>query len=290
MSVPLSPPERIDVVVLAYDGSETSAVAVPVAARLAHRLDARIHLVSTVAKEDDKADRGAQLAALDLGDRVVERTVSIDLDPAGEIHETARRLPNAVVCMGTHGRGRSAALVGSVASDVIARGHDPVVLVGPFVGDDPRHDERAYRGVMACVDETPPSAAIVPIAQRWADLLDEPFRVATVAEPVPPPVRVGAVEERRFGPDGDVAAFLQRLIEPVERAGHPAEAVAIYDPISAADGVAVYLDDHPQYLLAVSSHARAGISRLVFGSQAAAIVHRSRAPVLVVPRPDARPS
>jgi nucleotide-binding universal stress UspA family protein len=285
----LTAPERIDTIVLPYDGSELSALAVPVARRLAQRLGAAIHLLSTVAKEEDKETREADLAGVELGDRPVRRTVVVDLDPAGEIHETVRRLPNAVVCMGTHGRGRSAALIGSVASDVLARGHDPVVLVGPFVGSDPRHAESDYRGVMCCVDETPASAALLPLGLGWADLLDEPFTVATVAEPVPPPVRSDAVEERRFGPDGDVKAFLAQLLAPLQDDGAEVEGVAIYDPISPADGVVTYMEDHPQYLLVVSSHAREGIARLVFGSTAAAIVHRSRAPVLVAPRPDARP-
>lgn len=49
----------------------------------------------------------------------------------------------------------------------------------------------------------------------------------------------------------------------------------------------VYLLDNPAFHLVVSSHARTGLSRIVFGSAAAAIVHHNTAPVLVVPRPDA---
>jgi nucleotide-binding universal stress UspA family protein len=294
MTLPLTVPERVQTILVAYDGSEPSALAVPVAARLANRLGADIHLLSTVAKEEDEAGRAAELATLErdsaLAGRVVACTVAVDLDPAGEIHEALRRLPDAVVCMGTHGRGRSAALIGSVASDVIARGHDPVVLVGPFVGDDPRHQASDYRGMLACVDETPASAAILPIAARWSHLLDEPLKVATVAEPVPPSARADAVEHRRFGPDGDVTAFLARVVEPLEDAGEHVEAIAVFDPISPADGIVLYTEENPAWMLTVSSHARQGISRLVFGSVAAAIVHRSRAPVLVVPRPDARPS
>jgi nucleotide-binding universal stress UspA family protein len=82
--------------------------------------------------------------------------------------------------------------------------------------------------------------------------------------------------------------FLDSLVAPHRQQGHKVEALALYDPISPASGLEVYLRDNPATLVIVASHARTGPTRLVFGSEAAAIVRRSPSPVLVVPRPDAR--
>jgi nucleotide-binding universal stress UspA family protein len=185
--------------------------------------------------------------------------------------------------MASHGQGRSAAVVGSVATEVVARGHDPLVIVGPHPDGHP-----AGHGVAVAVDDSPASAALLPIGVGWAGLLGEPLTVTTVAEPVPPPLRPDHPARRRFGPDGDVEAFLEGLVAPLRQEGHKVEALALYDPVSPASGLDLYLRDNPATMAVVASHALTGPTRIVFGSEAAAIVRRSPSPVLVVPRPDAR--
>lgn len=273
----------IDVVLVPVDGSESSARALPVASELARRLDAEVHVLSAVVKEQDLEHREKELAALDLPDgRALRRTVVLDPDPVHAIHDALLLNGPAVACMATHGRGRSAALVGSVATEVVARGHDPLVLVGPLVGD--RRGPAV--GVVTCVDDTPASAALIPLALGWARRLVQPLEIVTVAEPVPPSVRDGSFH-RHFGPEGDVEAFLKELLArvPIDE-GSPVSAVALYDPISPAEGVHSYLyrRDDPAALVVVSSRARTGVSRFVFGSVAAAVVHHSPSPVMVIPR------
>ncbi len=56
----------------------------------------------------------------------------------------------------------------------------------------------------------------------------------------------------------------------------------VYDPISPADGVRRYLDEHPAGLVAVTTHARTGLRRVLLGADAANIVHASTAPNLVI--------
>jgi nucleotide-binding universal stress UspA family protein len=279
----IQPPTSVDTVLVPVDGSRFSVIALPVALALADRLGAEIQLFSAVDTVEEVAEREGELAEIRPSGRQVSHSVLVDRDPAGAIHEALRRRSRAVVCMASHGRGRSAALVGSVASDVVVRGHDPLIVVGPSISD-----ELKGAGVLACVDETAASAALIPIALRWSSLLGEPLIVTTVAEPVPPPLRDGPVH-RRFGPRGAVGAFLESLVAPVRGAGPEVEALAIYDPISPAEGVRSYLEEQPVALVIVSSHARTGMARIAFGSVAASIVHHSPSPVLVVPRPDARP-
>jgi len=270
--------EPIETVLLPMDGSRLSLRAVPAALHLAGRLGAVVELLSAVKAEDEVPHRQAELEEIDLPGVRVERSVVIDADVAAAIHRELRRLGRAVACMATHGRGRSAALVGSVATEVVARGHDPLVLVGSGYEAD-----RRGRGVIAWVDDHPESAAVLPVAVLWGSRLAEPVMVGTVAEPVPEPVG-GGPERRLFGPDGDVGAFLERLVEPLRARGHQLGTVPVFDPIRPAEGIRSYLHEHPAELSVVGTRARSGLSRIVFGSEAAHIVHACPDPVLVVPK------
>jgi nucleotide-binding universal stress UspA family protein len=180
--------------------------------------------------------------------------------------------------LASHGRGRTAAFIGSVATDVVARGHDPVVLVGPMVDTRP-----ARCGVVACVDGTPASGAVLDVAVRWAQLLDEPLVVMTVAEPVPPPLGGGAVR-RRFGPNGDVDTWLELLTAPARETLGAVDTAAVYDPIGPVAGARSFLGDRLPSLAVIASRAYTGLPRLIHGSVAFGIVFQSPSPVLVVPR------
>jgi nucleotide-binding universal stress UspA family protein len=275
-------PDAVDVVLVPFDGSELAELALPVATQLAARLGAEVQLFSAVPTEDDVGKREAELAGIDLpGSRVV-RLVVVDRDPPAAIHRALHDLDRATCVMATHGRGRSAAVLGSVADDVLARGGDPVVLVGPLVDYRLRSE-----GVVACVDETPESTTVLPAALTWARLLGEPLVVLTAAEPVPPEIAVGPVR-RSFGPDGDVDAYLRRVARPLRGQGVDVQTKAVFSVIGPAAGVRAYIRAHPAVLVAVSSRVRRGLSRLAFGSVAAEIVRNSDSPVLAVHRPDSR--
>jgi len=282
----MNPPASVSAVVVPVDGSSLSCRAIPVGIALARRLEATLHLFSAVPTADDVDERDAALADLlaGIGDLPSTRTVVVDPDVPGAIHEELRRLKPALGCMATRGRGRSAALFGSVVVETLARAHDALVLVGPFVGDGPKPGHEP-RGLMVCVDSSPWSSCLVGISVAYAQRLGEPLVIATVAEPVPEPVRPHP-GHRRFGPDGDVEEFLAALAAPVAGEGVDVSTLAIWDPVSPADGVAHHLRDHPALLAMVGSRARTGVARLAFGSVATSIVLHSRSPVFVIPRRD----
>jgi nucleotide-binding universal stress UspA family protein len=241
-----------------------------------------VHLFSAVERADEVAGRLEQLRATAraLDDVSVDCEVVVDLDPAGAIHEAIKRIGDAMACMTSHGRARSAALLGSVATEVLARGHDPLILVGQLFDE-----EREGTGIDAAIDETPGSVPVAVAARHWAEMLGEPLTVLTVAEPVPPPVAAGP-PRRRFGPDEDVDLFLRHFVHKTLGPDADVETKAVYDPISPSVGLCTYMEDHPSWLLAVGSRARVGIERLVFGSVAAATVRCCVVPMLVVPRTD----
>ena len=268
----------IDTVLVPLDGSEFARTAVPAATRLATRLDAAIHLLSAVESLDDAGERVADLEQLEVPGPPVRRTVVVDRDPAAAIHETLRRMPAGIACMATHGRGRATALIGSVATDVVARGHD-IVLVCPYIDQ-----ARRTADVVVCVDDSPASAGLVTVGLDWADRLGERLVVLTVAEEVQP-TPTDEPPQRRFGPDGDVKGFLEELVQPARAAGRTVETMALYNPIGVWQGLYRHLSAAPATLLVVNSRVRPPPMRLVFGSVATTIVRHSPVPVLVEPRP-----
>jgi nucleotide-binding universal stress UspA family protein len=274
----------VDAIVVPLDGSAFAERALPVAAQLAGRLRVDIHLLSVVRHRDEVEQREALLDAVELPGHRLHRLVLIDDDPAAAIHEALHRIPDGVCCMASHGRGRSAALLGSVATELLARQRDPLVLVGPMIGDLTTWiDPDGFRvGIVTCVDDSPDLAGLMPTALAWCDLLDQSALLVTVAEPVPPPLD-DRPERRRFGPPGDVADFLEFLAAPLRAQGHEVGTHVVWDPVSPASGLRDFLREHPTPLVIAGSHGRTGLARVVLGSVAAAIVHQSPAPVLIVP-------
>ena len=117
------------------------------------------------------------------------------------------------------------------------------------------------------------------MGRRPGNVLD----VVTVAEPSLPPVRPDATWHRRQGPEEDADAYAARLGEKWKDVAAEVGTEVVYDPISPADGLRTYLDGSPAGLVAVTTHARTGLRRVLLGADAANIVHASTAPTLVVP-------
>jgi len=215
----------------------------------------------------------------------------VDTDFAAAVHRCAAQLESCLICLSTHGRGRIAGIViGSTARDIIERSNQPVVVAGPYVVDPDTESETAIRplGVdhlVVCVDGTPASELGLPVAAAWANALAMKLTLVTVAEPCPPPVRIGAPWRRHHGPNEDADEYVRRLGEQWALAAPGLDTFVVYDPISAAAGMEDYLAAHPTGLVAVTSHLHRRFAHAVFGSRAADIVRTSTAPALVIPAP-----
>jgi nucleotide-binding universal stress UspA family protein len=266
-------------IVVGLDGSPYSERSLLAAVPLAERLGARLFLFSAVTSEDEANERLDRLSALRPRRVPTDMDVLPDPDPADAIELLLRDLGDAVACIASHGRGRSATLFGSVAAELLSRNRHPIIIVGPgFMR------ERVGNGVVACVDEHPASAQILPIALHWSEMLGDSLTAITVAEPVLPPLTPGAAPHRTFGPDGNVEQFVEEVVAPLRTRASRIDARAVYDPISPASGLRHYLRDHPAALVAVGGRLRHGFKRSALGSISAAMIRQSFAPTLVVPR------
>jgi nucleotide-binding universal stress UspA family protein len=284
---------RIAHVLVPLDGSDFGDAAVPTARALASRFGARLHAISVAETEAEveglRAHATALLGADSDGDDVQVVTGG---HPVDAIERRAAELAGCLVCLATHGRGRVAsAVIGSVARSLLQRTEAPMVAVGPHVGGRETSSPTSPSAVLsvarlvACVDGSPFSEALLPAASAWAAALGMSLTILTVAEPINPPMRADGKWIRRHGPDTDADEYITRLVREWQRAGPDTSGQVVYDPISPADGLTAHLREHPAGLVAVNSHARSGLRGLLFGSTAASIARTSVAPTLVVPPP-----
>ena len=293
MTSPDSPiPAETDVrhVLVPLDGSEFSLAAMPTGRALAERFGAELHTISVV-EEGDEADRLAALGSAVLGASTGDERARVVRGGGvtDGILARAEELGGCVVCLSTHGRGRlSGAVIGSVARELVQRSPQPVVALGP-VGDLPNWTRTprwppplSESRMVACVDGSPTSESVLPVAAGWARALGMSLTILTVTEDAPPPMR----PERRTSPYGesaDAADYVDDLARRWKATVPDVDGRVLRDPIGPAGALRAHLDEEPAGLVALTSHARAGLQRVLLGAAAASIVHISPAPCLVVP-------
>jgi nucleotide-binding universal stress UspA family protein len=219
-----------------------------------------------------------QLEGLALGSgaecRVVEGLA------AAEILHTARQESCDLIVMGTHGRGGiSRLLLGSVAEDVLRQSLCPVLAVKPPGLQNLRSEAATPAGSGAA------AASLFPVILHptdFSDLSRHAFDVAcaltrrggrVIVLHVVESVRVAsegydeALDERlrRFLPDDPSIRVEFQLCE-----GDPAEEILRMASTTRCD------------LIAVGTHGRTGLDRLLLGSVAEAVLRRATCPALIV--------
>jgi len=282
---PVDPPSYRHVLV-PLDGSDLAEAALPVAEALADRFGAELVAVSVAAPT--YAEQTREFVADRLDDawgarlRVVESN-----DIVAAITGVADELGDTLVCMSSHGRGRvGGAVIGSVAKEVLEATGAPVVMVGHGVLE--RHGADGYAPLgsgrlVACVDGGEESEQVLPPAAGFATALGLRLSVVTVAEPSPPPVRDDVPWHRHHGPDRDADQYIEELAQRWRSVVPDLSAQVVYDPIGPGRGIEAHLRGEPADLVAVTTHARTGLERVLLGSGAANVIQHSTAPVLVVP-------
>lgn len=186
-------------------------------------------------------------------------------------------------------------LIGSVARAVLQLSNSPVIAVGPqadrpgaLVGRPRRRpaswpEPLSVGGVVACVDGSRESEAVLPVAARWAASLDMGLEILTVAEDATP--TVGGERPNRFGPTAP-GEYVEELAKRWRHVVANTAGEVVFDPIGVAAGLRRRLAAQLAGLVAVTTHGHTGLDRVRLGATAADIVRTSTAPALVVPLPE----
>ncbi len=254
--------------IVPVDGSEVSWRAVDVAIGLARVRNAVVQLVRVVHDPVDvtlahrRLDEGlSERDAVDVDVRLGVRLTHGSV--ASAIEQVANEAPGSIVVMSSLGRGRSAAVVGSVAQDVLRRIGGPVVLVGPMAATD-------FRGgpVVLTLDGTEHSEVAIPVAAVWAESLQTSIWITKV---IAPPSGWAPDYVHENGYLADAAARIANL------SGSEVDFDILHH---SHPGKAVVDDAHRRSasLIVASSRGRDGLSRVLLGSVSSELFRRASCP------------
>jgi nucleotide-binding universal stress UspA family protein len=251
-------------IVVPLDGSEYAERALAPARMLARQSDADLVLVMGRLGGVPEPEQYLKSAA--ARSRIEHARILVFEDAIGAeaIRAVADTEPDPLVCMATHARnGLGQALFGGTTEDVINHSSVPVLLVGPSVKDAGKW---SFDEMIVCLDGSRTAAAIVPIATDFARDFDLTVWLVSVVDPDAPTEFEAA---------------------PLHRAAHELKDQGVtvnWDTLHSHDAVAAIVDfaaTHASPLLAMTTHGRTGLARIVAGSVTVSVVHRAPCPVLV---------
>lgn len=292
-------------ILVPLDGSAFSAKALPVAAAIAKRTGARLHVVTVLdpsayvpfvpgevlvpvmdtdalaarraADEAAIRDEAARLVAdgVQAEGRVLEGTV------VEALAEFAVGVHADLVVMTTHGRsGLERLWLGSVATSFLQRAPCPVYLVRP---EGEATAPLPTGAMLVPLDGSPFADSILPRAADFAGSLGLSMRLFTVAIP-------NAIPMAPFGTEA-LLADESDLTRQEHDAQERLEALARKLPVPCTTAVATdmtatraILEEaaRPEIgLVAMATHGRTGIARLVLGNVADSVLRGAPKPMLV---------
>jgi nucleotide-binding universal stress UspA family protein len=142
-----------------------------------------------------------------------------------------------------------------------------------------------FRRVLLPTDGSDISIAAADAAIAIAKLAGVPLHVVYVVEPYP---FTGIGSARREGFDDYMAASRQmaalafeRIIKAADAQGVPCETLVV-EHTQAAAGIVEAAESTGANMIAMGSHGRSGLAKLVLGSVATKVLQLSPVPVLIV--------
>ncbi len=183
-----------------------------------------------------------------------------------------------LIVMTTHGAGPvGRVLLGSTADELVRRTETPLFLIRPRAGEaaDPG-EERVVRHVLIALDGSAPSEQILDPAVSLGWLSGAAFTLLHVETPA----------EARDRGTVDARPYLENLAEPLRRQ-ECAVRVRAVKAGSAATAILKEAADADCDLIALATHGRGGLTRLLMGSVAEKVLRDAPCPVLTVKTPAA---
>jgi nucleotide-binding universal stress UspA family protein len=289
-------------VLVPLDGSEFSESAIQPALTIAQRWDAELEILTVhesvpmmehdpwpmAAREwiDSYVAKVAEETRGDAG--VTISSTVLDGSPAEAIQNHAAARGVDLVVMATHGRGpMSRFWLGGTADGLIRQSTIPILLLRPWEGASGAQPSFGLpRKVVVPLDGSDEGEAILPHAIALAGEGETDFEILrTYPSPGTPSTsylphmvqaNADAMEEFRCAATTYVAEKAKELVERgVSATGHvvagtgPAAAILHFAEESGAD------------LIAMSTHGRGGVSRLVLGSVTDKVIRGAQIPILV---------
>lgn len=293
-------------ILVPLDGSTFAEAALPLALALTRKTNASLHLVSVVEPIPAFAYAEWEPAALDWStqylDSVAERIAANaggDVTTAvhsGRVVETLgaeiTKLGVDLVVMATHGRGvLSRAWLGSVADAFMREAEVPVLFVHPEEGDAPAPDSlNDFETLLIPLDGSELSESALAHATEFGELFGSAYHLTRVVayplEIASPylPHTVQLNQEILAEAKDNAAQYLEQQADKMRKRGLRVTVSVAVDP-QAAHGILSEAEEVGCDLLAMSTHGRTGVSRVVLGSAADKVLRGAHIPVLLYKPP-----
>jgi nucleotide-binding universal stress UspA family protein len=279
-------------ILFATDGSACAERARHYAMHLADHVDAALHVVHVEERpaelrdviEVEEADVLSDLHSVGAGDaavaapRVRERQV-VHPSAAEGLLAYATEHDVRLLVLGTHGRrGLRRLVLGSVAEEVVRRSEVPVLTVGRGASAA----EPTGGRLLVPVDFSEHQAPLLAHAREWALAYDMAVTLVHVVELEGVPDVYGL---RSQPPNPD--ALAERTREALSETADDLRAHGLDVQVDvrtghAAPGILEAADALAPDLLAVATHGRSGVDRVLMGSVAESVLRQAPCPVLTV--------
>ena len=303
-------------IVVPLDGSAFGKRALPVALALARRSDAAVHLVhayepivragggpmyDTRLHDEQRREMRNELTALaarvsqDTGLRVDAAVLDGPVVPT--LHRYLAGGSHDLVVMMTHGRGGlSRAWLGSVADGLVRSTPTPLLLVRPGAEWPNKLEEPLFCHVLVPLDGSAAADTVLDHAVSLSTPDETAYTLLTVVVPLPVLAHVSLRPEAvADGADVDDQLEGQRVAAQrhlTAMAKELRESGALVDTRVVthqwpAQGILDVADGQRVDSIALSTHGRGGVSRLLLGSVADKVVRGANVPVLIFRPPHA---
>jgi nucleotide-binding universal stress UspA family protein len=258
-------------ILVPLDGSVLAEQALPLAGQLGCAAAGRVVIVRVIADEQGEDDADVQSYLKYAAGRlnysgVPVETVVAHGDAANEILRAAHQYDAELLVMSTHGHsGPGRWLYGSVADEVLRSANLPMVLLPPAA--QPELADRRPLRILVPLDGSSWGEAALDPARAWAERLGANLILLQVLDP-----------------EAEVAGAMQYL----EEVARHCRSESVHVVCRALPGrpvpstIARVAFDEAVDLIAMATHGRSGVARLVLGSVATGLVQRTDVPLLVV--------
>lgn len=261
-------------IIVPLDGSPHAARALLPAATIARdqRVPLTIMAVASPAfAEETFATIRAQ--AIEAGVRypAIEMLISAQA-PVEPLLRAIDRRPGSLLCMTTAGQSRLGQLLGGTAEGILRARTGPTLLVGPDC------DVNAFKvpgPLLMPTDGSTVAEDIIPLASAWTiGMLLEPEVVSVVDPEIETLLAVA-------GDTGLESALPAKTADRLETITGGKATWEVLHGDDVATAIVERASETDASLIAMSTHGRTGVGRLVAGSVTMAVVRHARCPVLV---------
>lgn len=289
----------IKTILVPLDGSELAEQVLPYASQLARHADAELLLLTSIqpvgiwdatatAINWEREERLAQDYLDAQKTRLESEAVKVRVkrqhgEAAANILQAAEEEDVSLIAISTHGRsGLGRWLFGSVADRIVQNSHVPLLMIRP----DPRTAPKTvFEKVLVPLDGSEVAASVLPFVEEVARLYGASLVLYHAVAPISAYPGFETVNPQI---DGKVLQEMQdQARELLSSNARDIEARGIHATVAvsidlAVDGIIRAANETGCDLIAIGTHGRSGLGRVVLGSVANAVMRRSTLPCLLV--------